>query len=54
MPASAVLSVAIAIGALTSGALVALDPFRAIPTLALPLLVALGLSVVNLRARSPC
>ena len=41
--ASAVLSVAIAIGALTSGALVALDPFPAIPSLVLPLIVALGL-----------
>jgi MFS family permease len=48
--ASAVLSVAIAVGALTSGALVALDPFPAIPTLALPLLVALALMVLNLIA----
>ena len=39
---STVLSLAIAFGALLSGALVALDPFEAIPTLALPLLVALG------------
>jgi MFS family permease len=48
--ASAVLSVAIAVGALTSGALVALDPFPSIPTLALPLLVALGLMMLNLVA----
>jgi MFS family permease len=47
---SAILSVAIAVGALASGALVALDPFPAIPALALPLLVALGLMVVNLAA----
>jgi predicted MFS family arabinose efflux permease len=46
--ASAVLSVAIAIGALASGLLVALDPFPAIPALALPVLVALGLTVLNL------
>ena len=45
-----VLSVAIALGALTSGALVALDPFDAIPTLALPILVALALGIVNLIA----
>ena len=44
------LSLAIAFGALASGALVALDPFEAIPTLALPILVALGLGVVNLVA----
>ena len=48
--ASAVLSVAIAIGALTSGALVAFDPFPAIPSLVLPLIVALGLDVLNLGA----
>jgi len=47
---SVVLSVAIAIGALASGALVAIDPFEAVPTLALPILVALGLGVVNLIA----
>ena len=47
---SVVLSVAIAVGALASGALVALDPFDSIPTLALPLLVALGLGVVNVVA----
>jgi predicted MFS family arabinose efflux permease len=47
---STVLSLGIAFGALLSGALVALDPFDAIPTLALPLLVALGLGVVNLVA----
>ena len=45
-----VLSVAIAVGALASGALVALDPFEAVPTLALPLLVALVLGVANLIA----
>ena len=44
---STVLSLAIAFGALLSGALVALDPFESIPTLALPLLVALALGVVN-------
>jgi MFS family permease len=47
---STVLSLAIAIGALLSGGLVALDPFDAIPTLALPLLVALALGVVNVVA----
>ena len=47
---STVLSLGIAFGALLSGALVALDPFDTIPTLALPLLVALGLGVVNLLA----
>ena len=47
---STVLSLAIAIGALISGALVALEPFPAIPALTLPLLVALALSVVNLVA----
>jgi predicted MFS family arabinose efflux permease len=47
---STVLSLAIALGALLSGALVALDPFEAIPTLALPLLVALVLGVVNVLA----
>ena len=46
---STVLSLAIALGALMSGGLVALDPFDAIPALALPLLVALGLGVVNVR-----
>ena len=45
---SSVLGVAIALGALASGGLVALDPFEAVPTLALPLLVALALGVVNL------
>jgi predicted MFS family arabinose efflux permease len=45
-----VLSVAIALGALASGGLVALDPFDAIPTLALPILVALALGIVNLIA----
>jgi predicted MFS family arabinose efflux permease len=47
---STVLSLAIAFGALASGALVAVDPFDAVPTLALPILVALGLGVVNLIA----
>ena len=37
---STVLSLAIALGALLSGGLVALDPFESVPTLALPLLVA--------------
>ena len=45
-----VLSVAIALGAILSGALVAFDPFEAVPALALPILVALGLGVVNLAA----
>ncbi len=45
-----VLSVAIAVGALASGALVALDPFEAVPTLALPLLFALALGIANLIA----
>ncbi|MFL5672817.1 MAG: MFS transporter, partial [Chloroflexota bacterium] len=43
---STVLSLAIAVGALLSGALVALDPVEAIPALALPLLVAIGLAVL--------
>jgi MFS family permease len=47
---STVLSLAIAVGALLSGGLVALDPFDAIPTLALPLLVALALSMANVIA----
>ncbi len=47
---SMVLSVAIAIGALISGALVALHPIEAVPALALPVLVALGLGGVNLVA----
>jgi len=47
---SAMLSVAIAVGALASGALVALDPVETVPTLALPILVALALGVVNLVA----
>jgi predicted MFS family arabinose efflux permease len=47
---NAVLSAAIAAGALLSGLLVAIDPFDTIETLALPLLVALGLYVVNLIA----
>jgi predicted MFS family arabinose efflux permease len=47
---SAVLSLAIASGALLSGGLIALDPFPTVETLALPLLVALGLHVVGLVA----
>ena len=47
---SSVLAVAIAGGALLSGALVALAPVPAIETLALPLVIALGLYVVNLGA----
>lgn len=47
---SSVLSMAIAGGALLSGGLAALDPFDAIEILALPLLVALVLTVVNLGA----
>ena len=47
---SMVLSVAIAVGALAAGALVALDPVGSGPALALPLLVALVLGVVNLVA----
>jgi len=47
---STVLSVAIGGGALLSGGLVALDPFDSIEALALPLLVALALMVVNFGA----
>src|SRR3954451_1386532 len=47
---STVLSLAIAVGALLSGALVALDPVQAIPALALPLLVAIALAIVNVVA----
>lgn len=47
---STVLSLAIASGALLSGGLIALDPFPTVETLALPLLVALGLHVVSLVA----
>ena len=47
---SSALSLAIATGALLSGGLVALHPFPGIEPLALPLLVAVGLSVVNLGA----
>lgn len=45
-----VLSIAIAGGALVSGGLVALHPFESIDALALPLLVALALGLVNLGA----
>ncbi len=45
-----VLSLAIASGALLAGGLIALDPFPAVETLALPVLVALGLHVVGLVA----
>jgi predicted MFS family arabinose efflux permease len=47
---SMVASVAIALGALAAGALVALDPVGSVPALALPLLVALVLGIVNLVA----
>ena len=47
---SSVLSVAIASGALLSGGLVALHPVASIDALALPLLVSLGLNLVNLGA----
>jgi MFS family permease len=47
---STVLSLAIALGALISGVLVALHPIEAIPALALPLLVAIGLGIVNVVA----
>ena len=47
---STVLSLAIALGALISGVLVALHPIEAIPALALPLLVAIGLGIVNVLA----
>jgi predicted MFS family arabinose efflux permease len=47
---STVLSVAIAVGALLSGALVALHPIESMPALALPLLVALAFGAVNLVA----
>jgi predicted MFS family arabinose efflux permease len=45
---SSVLSLAIAGGALLSGALVALDPLPTVETLALPVLVALAVAVLNL------
>ncbi len=45
---STVLSLGIAFGALLSGALVALDPLPAVETLALPVLLALGLAILNL------
>jgi MFS family permease len=45
---SSVLSLAIAGGALLSGALVALDPLPTVETLALPVLVALAFAVLNL------
>lgn len=47
---STVLSLAIASGALLSGGIIALDPFPMVEAIALPLLVALGLHVVNLIA----
>jgi len=47
---SSVLSLAIAAGALLSGGLVAVDPFDNVETLALPVLVALMVAVVNLGA----
>ncbi len=45
-----VLSLAIASGALLAGGLIALDPFPTVETLALPVLVAIGLHVVGLVA----
>jgi predicted MFS family arabinose efflux permease len=47
---SSVLSLAIALGALTSGALVALHPIPGLDPLLLPLLVCLGLQIVDLVA----
>jgi predicted MFS family arabinose efflux permease len=47
---STVLSVAIGSGALLSGALIAIDPFPTIDALALPLLVAIGLALLNFGA----
>ena len=47
---STVLSLAIASGALLSGGIIALDPFDAVETLALPILVALGIHVVGFGA----
>ena len=47
---ASVLSVAIAIGALLSGALVAWHPVASISALTLPLVAALGLGIVNLAA----
>jgi predicted MFS family arabinose efflux permease len=47
---SAVLSVAIGVGALLSGGLIALDPFDTIETFALPVLLALVMAVLNLGA----
>jgi len=44
---SAVLSGAIAVGALASGGLIALDPFDSIDTLTLPVLIAVGFTVVS-------
>ncbi|MFI7547782.1 MFS transporter [Actinoplanes sp. NPDC049599] len=46
----AVLGVAIGLGALGSGGLVALDPFAGVTALSLPVYVALGLQVVSLAA----
>jgi MFS family permease len=43
-------SIAIAVGALVSGALVALDPVRSVPALVLPFVVALVLGAVNFAA----
>jgi predicted MFS family arabinose efflux permease len=47
---STVLSLAIASGALLSGTIIALDPFDAVETLALPILVSLGIHVVGFGA----
>jgi predicted MFS family arabinose efflux permease len=47
---STVLSLAIASGALLSGGIIAIDPFETVETLAVPLLVALGLHAIGLVA----
>lgn len=47
---STVLSIGIAVGALLAGGLIALDPIDTVETFALPVLVALVVSVVNLGA----
>lgn len=47
---STVLSIGIGSGALLSGGLIAIDPFPTIDTLAIPVFVAIGLSLVNFSA----